>query len=51
MRTFERELISSRLERYGGNVKAAWESLGLTKTTFHPYIKSLGISGGGGTED
>ncbi len=27
---FERELILSRLEQHGGNVKAARESLGLT---------------------
>lgn len=49
---FERELILSRLERYGGNVTAARESLGITKTTFHRYTKRLGISaGGGGAED
>ncbi|HSG38570.1 MAG TPA: sigma-54-dependent Fis family transcriptional regulator [Thermoanaerobaculia bacterium] len=45
VRAFERELILSRLERYGGNVKAARESLGLTKTTFHRYMKGLGITG------
>jgi DNA-binding NtrC family response regulator len=45
---FERELILSRLEQHRGNVKAARESLGLTKTTFHRYMKRLGISGGGG---
>jgi len=28
------------------NVKAARESLGLTKTTFHRYTKNLGIAGG-----
>jgi DNA-binding NtrC family response regulator len=50
VRAFERELILSRLERHGGNVKAARESLGLTKTTFHRYMKSLGISGVSGTE-
>jgi len=44
VRAFERELILSRLERYGGSVKAARESLGLTKTTFHRYMKSLGIA-------
>jgi two-component system nitrogen regulation response regulator NtrX len=49
---FERELILARLELHGGSVKAARESLGLTKTTFHRYMTSLGISaGGGGTED
>lgn len=42
-RTFKRELILARLERHAGNVKAARESLGLTKTTFHRYMKSLGI--------
>jgi DNA-binding NtrC family response regulator len=30
---FERELILSRLEQHGGNVKAARERLGLTKAT------------------
>jgi DNA-binding NtrC family response regulator len=44
VRGFERELILSRLEQHVGNVKAARESLGLTKTTFHRYMKSLGIS-------
>jgi DNA-binding NtrC family response regulator len=39
---FERELIFSRLEQRGGNVRAARESLGLTKTTFHRYMKRLG---------
>jgi DNA-binding NtrC family response regulator len=43
VRAFERELILSRLEQHGGNVKAARESLGLTKTTFHRYMKGLGI--------
>ncbi len=41
-RTFKRELILARLERHG-SVKAARESLGLTKTTFHRYMKTLGI--------
>ncbi|HEX3552539.1 MAG TPA: helix-turn-helix domain-containing protein [Thermoanaerobaculia bacterium] len=41
---FERELIFSRLERHGGNVKAARESLGLAKATFHRYMKRLGIA-------
>jgi DNA-binding NtrC family response regulator len=48
---FERELILSRLEQHGGNVKAARESLGLTKTTFHRYMKSLGIGAGGGSQE
>jgi len=43
---FERELILSRLEQHGGNVKAARESLGLTKTTFHRTMKRLGIATG-----
>ncbi len=52
VRAFERELILSRLEQHGASVKAARESLGLTKTTFHRYLKRLGISAGsGGTED
>lgn len=44
LHTFQRELILARLERHGGSVKAARESLGLTKTTFHHYMKDLGIS-------
>jgi DNA-binding NtrC family response regulator len=44
VRAFERELIPSRLERYGGNVKAARESLGLTKTTFDRIMKRLAIT-------
>ncbi len=48
---FERDLILSRLEQHGGNVKAARESLGLTKTTFHRYMKRLGIETGGGQEE
>jgi DNA-binding NtrC family response regulator len=52
MQTFQRELILARLERHGGSVKAARESLGLSKATFHRYMKRLGVSaGGGGTED
>jgi DNA-binding NtrC family response regulator len=43
MEAFERELILARLEQHGGNVKAARESLGLTKTTFHRTMKRLGI--------
>ncbi len=46
MRAFQRELIQSRLELHGGSVKAAGESLGLTKPTFYRYMKSLGISAG-----
>jgi anaerobic nitric oxide reductase transcription regulator len=44
VRAFQRELILSRLEQHGGSVKAARESLGLTKTTFHRYMKGLGIA-------
>jgi DNA-binding NtrC family response regulator len=44
VQAFERELILSRLEQYAGNVKAARESLGLSKTTLHRYMKRLGIS-------
>ena len=50
LRTFQRELILARLERHGGNVRAARESLGLTKTTFHRHMKELGIAGGGGED-
>ena len=45
-RAFQRELILSRLERHDGNVRAARESLGLTKTTFHRYATALGITAG-----
>ncbi|HYU30574.1 MAG TPA: sigma-54-dependent Fis family transcriptional regulator [Thermoanaerobaculia bacterium] len=52
VRQFERELILARLEHHGGSVKATRESLGLSKATFHRYMKRLGISAGaGGTED
>jgi anaerobic nitric oxide reductase transcription regulator len=43
---FERELIRARLERHAGNVAAARQSLGLARTTFHRYRKSLGLAGG-----
>jgi len=46
VRTFQRELILARLDRHGGNVKAVRESLGITKTTFHRYMKRLGVSAG-----
>jgi DNA-binding NtrC family response regulator len=49
--TFQRELILARLERHGGSVKAARESLGLTKTTFHRYTRDLGIPGRRGSAD
>jgi DNA-binding NtrC family response regulator len=45
-RAFEKELILARLERHHGNVRAARESLRLTKTTFHRYTKALGIDAG-----
>jgi hypothetical protein len=32
-------------------VKAARESLGLTKTTLHRYMKRLGIAGGDGANE
>jgi hypothetical protein len=35
---FQRELNRSRLELHAGSVKAARESLGLPKVTFHLYI-------------
>jgi DNA-binding NtrC family response regulator len=43
VRGFERELILARLERHGGSVKAARESLGVSKATFHRYLNDLGI--------
>jgi transcriptional regulator with GAF, ATPase, and Fis domain len=49
-RQFQRELILARLERHGGSVKAARESLGLSKATFHRYMKELGIRDGGDSE-
>ena len=42
VRIFEREPIKARLEQHGG-VRAARESLGLKKTTFHRYLKALDI--------
>lgn len=44
---FQRRLIYSRLERYDGSVRAARESLGVTKTTFHRWMKELEISAKG----
>ena len=44
VRDFERELILSRLERHNWNVRAARESLGLPKTTFHRFAVGLGIT-------
>jgi len=38
---FEREFILARLEHYGGSVKATRESSGLSKATFHRYMKAL----------
>jgi transcriptional regulator with GAF, ATPase, and Fis domain len=43
LRDFKRELILSRLERHHWNVRAARESLGLAKTTFHRHLTALGI--------
>ena len=51
MRDAVHELILSRLELHAGSVKAARESLGLPKVTFHRYMKKLRLSAGGGTED
>lgn len=50
IRLFERELLLARLERHGGSAKATRESLGLSKATFHRYLKGLGIRGGGEPE-
>jgi transcriptional regulator with GAF, ATPase, and Fis domain len=46
LRTFKRELILSRLEHHRGDVRAARESLGLTRATFYRYAKALGLSPG-----
>jgi DNA-binding NtrC family response regulator len=46
LRTFKRELILSRLEHHQGNVRAARESLGLTRATFYRYASALGLSTG-----
>ncbi|HKH49705.1 MAG TPA: sigma 54-interacting transcriptional regulator [Thermoanaerobaculia bacterium] len=51
VRQFERELLLARLERHGGSAKAARESLGLSKATFHRYLKGLGISRDGPAGD
>ena len=40
---FQRELILARLAHYGGSIKAAQESLGLSRATFHRYMKALGV--------
>jgi Nif-specific regulatory protein len=49
VRTFERELILARLERHG-SAKAARESLGMSKATFHRYLRALEIKRGGDPE-
>jgi DNA-binding NtrC family response regulator len=43
VRTFERELILARLERYGWNIRAARESLDVPRSSFHRYTTELGI--------
>jgi DNA-binding NtrC family response regulator len=43
VRSFERELILTRLEQHRWNVRRTRESLGLPKTTFHRYLSGLGI--------
>lgn len=43
VRAFQRELIASRLERHDWNTASVRRSLRLTKTTFHRYMKALGI--------
>ena len=45
-RTFQREVILARLERHRGNIRGVRESLGLTKSTYHRYLNSLGITSG-----
>ena len=42
IRILERKLLLARLEQHRG-VRAARESLGLKKTTFHRYMKALDI--------
>jgi len=51
MRQFERELLLARLERHGGSAKAAQQSLGLSKATFHRYLKELGVRSGARNEE
>jgi transcriptional regulator with GAF, ATPase, and Fis domain len=43
VRVFQRELLLARLERHGGSLRAARESLGVPKTTFRRYLIELGI--------
>lgn len=43
VRAFKRELILSRLERHGWNLRAVRESLRLPKTTLRRYTTGLGI--------
>jgi DNA-binding NtrC family response regulator len=45
LETFGRELILARLREHKWNVRSARESLGLPKTTFHRYTRTLGIAG------
>ncbi len=47
LREFEREFVLARLERHGGNIKSAQESLGLSRTTFHRLRKVLGVEAEG----
>jgi DNA-binding NtrC family response regulator len=47
---FERELLLAALERQGGSARAARESLGLSKATFHRYLKRLSIRASGDPE-
>ncbi|HLJ27405.1 MAG TPA: sigma 54-interacting transcriptional regulator [Candidatus Angelobacter sp.] len=42
---FGRELILARLRQHNWNIRSARESLGLPKTTFHRYTRTLGIAG------
>ena len=44
LETFGREMILARLRQHNWNVKSARESLGLPKTTFHRYTRTLGIA-------
>ncbi len=48
---FKRELILSRLARFGGRTRLARQSLGLSKSTFHRYVHELGLAGAAGEDE
>jgi DNA-binding NtrC family response regulator len=51
LNAFRRELILARLERHGGRVGEACESLGLSKSTFRRHRAELGIEAPGDEDE